>query len=238
VTKSTVVQRFWLHNLASADAFVQWVIDEISPWLGHDILEVGCGIGTYTVALAKGGRRIVSIDIEDAFITDATLRAKRFPNVHFVCGDITNANVLLPGEDGFDTVILLDVLEHIEDDADLLSSLRAKLSPGGHLILKVPAMPSLYSSMDRAIGHWRRYDKNSLSEVVQRAGFEIVEMWWFNAFGIPGWWWNGRVARRQAPSEEQIANFNRLTPLFRRLDRVLRLICGSSLIAIGRRPLS
>ena len=141
----------------------------------------------------------------------------------------------MPDGQLFDTVIMLDVLEHIEDDIDILARLRSRLRHGGHLILKVPARPWLYSPMDQAIGHRRRYDKGRLCHVVRCAGYEVVATWPFNAFAAPGWWWNGRVRKRLTPPADQVALFNRLVPAMRPLDQLARHVCGVSLFAIARR---
>jgi SAM-dependent methyltransferase len=235
-TTDTAVQNFWLQHLSKAEAFTRWVLDEISPWLGQRILEVGCGIGTYTAELAVGSRKITAMDMERGFVDEATRRLGRHPNVRLICGDATELDPTKPGDETFDTVILLDVLEHIEDDVALLARLRARLAPGGHLILKVPAMPSLFSPMDQAIGHWRRYDRAGLTDVVSRAGLEVERIWSFNAAAVPAWWWNGRVLKRRSPPQEQVALYNRLVPVLRPLDRLARLFCGISLFAVARRP--
>jgi 2-polyprenyl-3-methyl-5-hydroxy-6-metoxy-1,4-benzoquinol methylase len=237
VTTDTAVQAFWLQHLSQADAFTRWVLDEISPWLGQRILEVGCGIGTYTAELAVGARHITAMDMERAFVDEAVRRLRQHPNVQLICGDATVADAAKQNGAAFDTVILLDVLEHIENDRALLTRLGARLEPGGHLILKVPAMSLLYSPMDEAIGHWRRYDKAGLTEVVSGAGLEVVRIWSFNAAAVPAWWWNGRVLKRRSPPQEQVALYNRLVPVLRPLDHLARLLCGISLFAVARRPL-
>ena len=84
----------------------------------------------------------------------------------------------LPG--GFDPIVFLDVLEHLPDDLAVLSTLRNSLLPGGKLIIKVPAMPWLFNSMDEAIGHYRRYGRAPLREVISNAGFEDITIWPFN----------------------------------------------------------
>jgi SAM-dependent methyltransferase len=173
--------------------------------------------------------------MEQAFVEEAIRRLGPRPSLQVICGDATEIEIPMPNDEAFDTVLLLDVLEHIKDDVDLLHRLRSRLGAGGHLILKVPAMPSLYSPMDQAIGHWRRYDKARLSDVIRRAGLDVVGAWSFNAFAVPGWWWNGRVLKRRSPPGEQVAFFNRLVPVLRPLDKVARVFCGVSLIAIGRR---
>jgi SAM-dependent methyltransferase len=232
----TAVQEFWLQSLSRADAFTRWVLDEISPWLGQRVLEVGCGIGTYTAEMAVGSRKVVAMDMERAFIDEAARRLGQHPNVQLICGDATETQLPKTNDEPFDTVVLLDVLEHIEDDVALLARLRSRLRPGGHLVLKVPAMPSLYSPMDEAIGHWRRYGRRGLTQVISRAGLEVVRVWAFNTAAVPGWWWNGRVLKLRSPPQEQVALYNRLVPVLRPLDRLTRMFCGLSLLAVARRP--
>jgi SAM-dependent methyltransferase len=186
--------------------------------------------------MAVGSRKIVAVDMEQTFIDAAFRRLGGNPNIRLVCGDATEIEIPESTLGGFDTVVLLDVLEHIAEDVMLLERLRAKLQSGGHLILKVPAMPSLYSPMDEAIGHWRRYDKKGLTDVMVQAGLEVVKIWSFNAAAVPGWWWNGRVLKVRLPPKEQVALYNRLVPILRPLDRIARLFCGVSLVAVGRRP--
>jgi 2-polyprenyl-3-methyl-5-hydroxy-6-metoxy-1,4-benzoquinol methylase len=81
VSTDMVVQDFWLQNLYDANAFSRWVVDEISPWVGNSVLEVGCGIGTYTLELAKLGKSIVAVDMEVPFLEAAKRRLKEFANV-------------------------------------------------------------------------------------------------------------------------------------------------------------
>lgn len=235
---------FWLANLSGTDAFTRWVLDEVSPWLGDRVLEVGCGMGTYTAAMADGRRRIVAVDIDESYIEAARLRLGSRSDICVMRSDVRQLSMPSPADQetsgqafdtAFDTIVMFDVLEHIEDDVGILAQLRERLRDGGHLILKVPAGPWLYSPMDRAIGHWRRYDKAGLRHVMKHAGYEIVAIWPFNGLAAPGWWWNGRVRKRSVPPAGQVALFNRLVPILRPLDQVARHLCGVSLLAVGRR---
>ena len=115
----------------------------------------------------------------------------------------------------FDTVVLLDVLEHIERDRDFLIRLRAVMKPDGKLILKVPAGRWLHGPMDDAVGHWRRYDKGSLRETIRAAELSPLEVSYFNMAAMFGWWLNGRILRRTTPPSEQIKLFETLVPIFK-----------------------
>lgn len=228
----SAAQDFWLDNLSGADAYTRWILDEARPFLGKRVLEVGCGTGTYTVPLAKAGHELVSVDIDPAYAAATTQATQGMGAVTVRHADATDPAVDL-GE-AFDSVILLDVLEHIEHDVALLARLRARLKPGGRIVLKVPAMKALHSPMDEAIGHWRRYDRASLARTLTEAGFEAERLWPFNAFAVPGWWLNGRVLKRITPPAEQVRLFNRLIPVLRPLDKALRHVMALSLFAVGR----
>jgi SAM-dependent methyltransferase len=232
-----VAQGDWLQSLSRAGAFTNWVISEVSPWLSGRVLEVGCGIGTYTIEIAKSAREVISFDLEGGFVDQAAQRVRGCQNVKVFCGDATRFDLAAPDNGGFDAIVVLDVLEHIENDAKLVERLVTRLAPGGYLILKVPAMSSLYSPMDAAIGHLRRYDKTEIRNLIDRSGLEDLRVWSFNAFAVPAWWWNGRVLKRRSCPARQVALFNRLIPVLRPLDQLARLFCGISFFAVARRSI-
>jgi len=226
-------QDLWLASLSSSSSFTRWIVNEISPWLGKRILEVGCGIGTFTVELARGAEEVISLDKDSFYAEDAARRVAEYPHVKVICSDARDLNWL--NNRKFDTVVLLDVLEHVENDVALIEVLASKMASKGHLIVKVPAMPSLYSPLDAAIGHCRRYDFDALQSVLRSADLEVVRIWSFNAIALFGWWWNGRVRKRSFPAQEHLKLFNFLLPIIHPVDKVARVFGGISIIAIARR---
>jgi 2-polyprenyl-3-methyl-5-hydroxy-6-metoxy-1,4-benzoquinol methylase len=223
-------QDFWLAKLGDADRFSRWVFDAIAPSLTGNVLEVGCGVGTFTALIAAAGHDVTAIDINPSYVATARSRLSAQSRVTVVEGDATRMSWAA----SFDTVVLLDVLEHIEDDVGFLRRLRACLKPGGRLVAKVPAGQWLYSPMDAAIGHFRRYSKKSLRRVLAAADLAAIEQRYFNAAGILGWWLNGRVLKRTTPPQEQIALFEAAVPILRTIESVARPI-GLSIIATGER---
>ena len=161
-------QDFWLANLGAADRFNRWVLSRFERHLGPDVLEVGCGSGNFTVLIAARGHRVTGVDIEPAYVEAARHRLAPFPDARVSCDDATTAE----WSERFDTVVALDVIEHIEGDREFLTRLAGVLKPGGKLVVKVPAGPSLMSTLDRVVGHYRRYDKRSLADTLGAAGLD------------------------------------------------------------------
>ena len=132
-----------------------------------------------------------------------------------------------------DTIVCLNVLEHIAPDETVLRAYYELLEPGGHAIILVPAHPSLFSPCDTALGHVRRYTQTELHTKMQAAGFEVVMMEEFNRLGVPGWWLNKQLGRRDL-NPRQMRLFELLLPLARGME-ALKLGRGLSLIGVGRK---
>jgi SAM-dependent methyltransferase len=139
-----------------------------------------------------------------------------------------------PAGQNFDTVVCLNVIEHVADDVGALRNICDALTDGGTAIVLVPFGPQLYGSLDEVLGHCRRYTEQQLAEVAQQAGFQVERILKFNRPGVPAWWLNGKVLRRQNFGMGQIRLLNLLTPIFRRIDSWLPLP-PLSIIAILRK---
>lgn len=224
-------QALWLERLEEATNFTRWVGEEIRPFIRGRVLEVGCGAGTYTQLFAGWADAVVAVDIDPGF---ATATAQRFADDDKVQVQQADAR-RLPALGTFDTIVMLDVLEHIEDDVATLAALREMLTESGAVVLKVPALPQLYGALDAAIGHYRRYTRNTLARTAARASLVISECRSFNLAAAPGWWLNGRILRRTHPPENQLRLYDRLVPAFRLVDRLTGPPFGTSLIAVARR---
>ncbi|HEX6101616.1 MAG TPA: class I SAM-dependent methyltransferase [Alphaproteobacteria bacterium] len=224
-------QALWLERLEEAGNFTRWVGEAIRPHVRGRALEIGCGTGTYTELLAKWCDEVVAIDLDPAFAEAARRRFADEPKVRVMQADARR----LPDLGTFDSIVMLDVLEHIEDDVSMLRLLRERLGASGRLVLKVPAMPALYGALDSAIGHHRRYSRRSLARAAAEAGLALTECRAFNLAAAPGWWLNGRILGRTHPPQTQLRLYDRLVPLFRIIDRVSGPPVGTSLIAAAAR---
>jgi hypothetical protein len=129
----------------------------------------------------------------------------------------------------------LNVVEHLENDFGALRNILDALEENGRAIVLVPCGPGLYGTLDKVLGHYRRYTKAQFTELAARAGFQLEALMSFNRFGSPAWWLNGRLLRRKTFGLWQIKMLNFLTPLVRAIDRFLPLP-PLSIIAILRKP--
>jgi SAM-dependent methyltransferase len=206
------------------------MFDRIRPWVGSTVLEIGSGIGNLSAFLVDR-ERVVLTDTREEYLARLRRRFANHPNIGV-------AHLYLPDDDRgvagqrFDTVICLNVLEHVADDTTSLAAIRKLVEPRGRLVLLVPALPAIYGAIDRALGHHRRYTRRDLIAKLDQTGFRLAHMEYFNLAGIAGWWWAGRVLHRQTIPEGSLKLYDALVPLFR-LERLLPWRVGQSLIAVG-----
>ena len=224
-------QTFWLENLKQADRYNNWIFEQIEPHLGKDVLEVGCGNGNFTVYLAQKCDRVTGIDIDPEYVSIAKNRLAGRSNVEIIQKDINK----LKTKSSFDTIVMLDVLEHIEHDVLILQKLNALLKPSGKLIIKVPALNSIYGEMDRVIGHHRRYNQKTLTATFKRANMSQPIVWYFNIAGIPGWWLNSKVLKRTTPPSKQVSLFNNIVPVLNAIENSVKPPVGLSLFAVANK---
>jgi SAM-dependent methyltransferase len=207
------------------------MFDRLRRWVGRQVLEIGSGIGNLSAFLTDR-ERLVLTDTREEYLSRLRQRFAGRPNISIARLYLPHDDAALAGQ-RFDTVICLNVLEHVDDDTASLEAIRARLlAPGGRLVLLVPALPALYGTIDQALGHHRRYKRRGLSELLRATGYRVPHIEYFNLAGIPGWWFAGRVLRRQTIPTGSLKLYDALVPLFR-LERLVPWRVGQSLIAIG-----
>ena len=224
-----------LERLNRAPRFTQWMADVILPYVGDRVLEIGAGRGNMSVHLMP--RSVYwATDVNRHYLDYlATLRTTR-PYMRVAHTNAMDPDTFPAGQ-SFDTVVCLNVVEHVQDDVGTLENIRNVLAEGGRAIILVPCGPRLYGSLDEVLGHFRRYTKEQLTKVAEQAGFHLEKMLEFNRPGVAGWWLNACVLRRRTFGLGQIRMLNVLTPLFRRIDSWLPLP-PLSIIAILEKPRS
>jgi SAM-dependent methyltransferase len=204
----------------------------VRPYVGDRVLEIGAGTGNMSVHLMP--RTVYwATDVNPQYLEYLeTMRATRpYMRVAFTDGAKENS---FPGGQEFDTVVCLNVVEHVEDDLGTLRNILSVLGDGGRAIILVPCGPRLYGTLDEVLGHCRRYTEEQIVGVAQEAGFRVEKVLKFNRPGVVAWWLNGRILRRRTFGLAQVRMLNLLTPIFRLLDSWLPLP-PLSLIAILRK---
>jgi SAM-dependent methyltransferase len=228
-------------RMAAAVNYFAWQARMVKPELGQRIVEVGCGSGNFTGMLLDR-EAVFALDVDAECIERINQRFRDRGNVRTA---VCNASELLIEQTPLDeirqfrpdSVVCLNVLEHIPDDRGTLRGMAAILPPGGAIVLIVPAFESLYGPIDRNLGHHRRYSRASMMKLAQDCGLEIKKVRYMNCAGFFGWWWNARVLKREAQSERQIAFFDRfIVPTVSRIEARVRPPFGQSLFVVLKKP--
>ncbi len=223
-----------LDSLDDSVAYTAWIFDLVEPFLGPTVLEVGAGHGTFTQRLARDERAVVATDLSERCVKVLEDRFTDVASVEVVSGSIEAGAERGP----FAAAVLINVLEHIEDDEEALRHLVALLEPGGRLILWVPAFELLFSDFDRKIGHHRRYRLPGLRDRISRAGLEVLDIRYVNPIGALGWFVIARLLRRDPVGGGPAKFFDRyLVPVLRAVERRVRPPFGQSIFVAAIRPL-
>jgi len=220
-----------LESLDEVGNYAHWIFDLLEPHLGPTVLEVGAGHGTFTELIAAG-RDVVATELSQRCVATLHDRFDGHPGVAVLSTDVAGAVSHGP----FDAAVLINVLEHIEDDDRALLDLAPALAPGGRLILWVPAFESLYSDFDRRVGHFRRYRVPQLRAKLISAGLEPVDIRYVNSLGAVAWWVVARQLRRTPTSRGSAQLFDRMAvPVVRRVERRIKMPFGQSILAVAIR---
>jgi SAM-dependent methyltransferase len=222
-----------LHRLENARRFNRWMGESVQPYVGDRVLEIGAGIGNITEWLVTRDLYVASdINLDYLRYLRAMSLGKPYLKVEQI--DVEDPACFKSWQGSFDTVVCLNVLEHVSDPNAALRNMAGVLAESGRLLLYVPQHQGLFSSLDEVLGHRCRYSREGLSNELVRAGFEVECMSDFNRFGVLGWWWNGIVLKRRRFGRVQLKLFNAMVPLLRHVDRFLPWT-GLGLLVVARK---
>jgi SAM-dependent methyltransferase len=220
-----------LRTLALSHNYNAWIVDIFRPNIGKNILEVGPGIGNLTYYLEKLGK-LACLDKSSSFLKHLQID---HPGVECVEADITDPSIMVLKKNNFDTVVCVNVLEHIEQDKKALKNMHELLVPGGKLLLFVPALPLLYGSMDSHLDHFRRYSKKDLLGKLKEAGFSVEEVKYNNFIAAFGWFLNSRILRKKQFPILQPLFFDKMVPLIRFVEKIVKIPFGMNLTVIAKK---
>ena len=220
-----------LEAMAQARNYCQWILRQFAPYLGENIVEIGAGSGTFSQLLLDRGetRRLI---LFEAAANLLPLLRRRFTDtrVQLYCGSFDPSVLMQPS----DSIVLVNVLEHIRDDDLLLSQIHASLRKGGSLLLFVPACQWNYGSLDQAFDHYRRYSGVELERKIQSAGFRMEQRRYINFMGIASWFLAGKVLRQRTIKASQVRWYDSwIIPWTFKLEQFCRPPIGQSLLAVA-----
>jgi len=226
-----------LENFSEAPRFNKWLYEKISGFVSGQILEIGSGIGNISAYLLNDNPGVTLSDLRPEYCQILENRFGRNPNLRGIYSldlSVTDFDsrysVFL---EKFDTVIALNVIEHIAEDSLAIRNAIRLLRKNGKLVILVPAGRWLYNSLDRQLGHFKRYSGPGLKRQMESAGLAVSYFGYFNAAAILGWFVIGNILGKKLVSLSQLKIFNKLVPVFKLLDLFITPFTGISVISTG-----
>ncbi|MCA9160109.1 MAG: glycosyltransferase [Planctomycetales bacterium] len=227
---SVVSEDATLRALRHARGYSHWLFQQISPFLGSRVLDMGAGLGTLSAQLLRR-EFVVLADIDRHRVDRLQGRFGGRSNVRIEHAEMEDRQFADEMQlAGIDTVVCVNALQQVGADFLALRNFQRLLPDGGQVVLVVPADSRLFNRVDMALGHQRRYDRDQLENLLTRAGFEIVESRPLNRLGTLGWFINGQVLGRRRIGSLQAKMFDGLWSVARHVDAMLPLPAMSRLV--------
>ncbi len=224
-----------LEVFSDAPNYYAWITESFRPYLRGQAAEIGAGIGTFSRHLLP---HISTLDLfEPSRQLVPALQAAFKDTDQVIVHDKTLEHFLSQNEKQYDVIVMVNVLEHIEDDAAALQGLWQRLNPGGHLLLYVPALPFLYSRLDNHFGHFRRYTQKILAERLLNADFHIIENRYRDVLGVLPWYVINTLGRKITFSPSAVRLYDRVgVPITKFIEQYVPVPFGKNLVSIAQKP--
>jgi 2-polyprenyl-3-methyl-5-hydroxy-6-metoxy-1,4-benzoquinol methylase len=225
-----------LEIMSQANNYNHWIWRTILPYVGNSIIEIGAGIGTFTQYL-KNKEKVFATDSAQNCIDVLRKRFHDQRNIAVEELDIISLPDLEfwnPRE--IDTVICLNVLEHIKEDMLALDNMITMSRPGANIILMVPAFKFAFGTIDKLDGHFRRYSRKELRNKMIQAGLIPLKITYFNSIGLAAWYYTNKIVKNSSTSESKVRIYDKyIVPWLSLVERIIKPPFGQSLIAIGKK---
>lgn len=222
-----------LEAMIFAKNYHNWIIDSFTPYLGNTIAEVGAGTGNITRILSGKGEHVFAFEPSVKMASILSGRLQHDNKITTVNSTFSNAADSYT--DSFDSIVYINVLEHIQDDQTELNLAYRSLKQDGYICIFVPALEWLYSEFDRSIGHYRRYHLQPLCRSVMSSGFTIVRSGYLDMFGILPWWIM-MVLLKRGLNPASTSLYDKLCiPAIRRIESRIRIPIGKNIILVAQK---
>jgi SAM-dependent methyltransferase len=217
---------------------MRWQLEQFEPFLGTRLLEVGCGVGSILAQLSPRDL-VIGVDVEEDLVAFSRQRFLGRRGYGFASLDISSLSAAqrsMLKSQRFNSVICINVLEHVMDDEAAIEAMADVIEPGGAVAILVPAHPALYGQYDEMEGHFRRYSRRGLSRLLTRSGLMVVRLHRFNMVGAAGWWFQYRLLRRRIHGQGHFKILQAALPALKAMEARVKPPFGLSLIAIATKP--
>lgn len=227
-----------LRRMQTLTPYYRWIHDQFEGHIGRRVLDAGCGVGNFCNLLVEKAELVVAADLSSQNLDVVRSRFQSNTNLEPLQMDIEGFDAEALHLRDIDTIVCLDVLEHVERDDQLLNTFRQIIRPGGKLLIKVPALEWLYGSVDEASDHYRRYSRKVLTTRVAAAGWKVRSCRYMNLVGVFPYWLKSRVLRKEVNlsrtySKRQLRWIARGMSFYRLLDRLTGPPLGQSLVLVA-----
>ncbi len=228
-----------LSIISSANRFNSWMYDQINPYLIDEILEVGSGIGNLSRFLIEDDHQTTLSD----YNSDYAKTLKGLYEFNDKVSEILTIDLQDPDFDKtymkykekFNSIVMLNVIEHLENDHEAIRNCKFLLKNSGNLIILAPSYQFLYCRLDKELGHFRRYTKATLSDLFNQGNFKIIKATHFNLLGVLGWLISGKIIAKKQIGKNEMSAFDKLVPIARIMDKIIFNKAGLSVVVIGKK---
>lgn len=227
-------------GLSKRDSFNEyndWIYENLRPFLGQRVLDIGSGVGTFINYFLHSAELVIGTDIFQNQVNIMKENFKQNKNVKIELFSLNEDCVDKFKQYDINTITCINVLEHIKDDKLALQNMKRMLVTGGRIVLLVPAFNNLYGTLDEACGHWRRYDRNQLSYLAKSLNLKIIYHNYMNAVGIIPWYIKGKILKNKSTFSDTLNSqntklYNLAAKLLRALEKIFKPYYGISEIMV------
>lgn len=228
-----------LEAMDLAENYHEWIWDLMRPFVGKNIVEVGAGTGSFSKLILRSAPESLSLVEPSAMfeaLREATSSVGEATTVRLFNTTFAEAAAAIASERRPDTVIYVNVLEHVENDEAELRTVYETLQNSGRICIFVPAMPVLFSRYDRHLGHYRRYKLGELTRKCERAGFSISFARWMDLPGTMPWFLKYKLMRSMNMEAWAVRLYDKMVvPVARRVEKLLHPPRGKNVVVVGEK---
>jgi len=227
---------FYTRWNAFSGRYFEWQFSQFEPYLGRRVADLGCGVGNLTPFMLDRDLYLgIDSDPEIIDFMKSQYPSTRYPNIEIFQSNILSRDCSnLIKDKKIDTILSINVLEHIEDDNAALQVMLESLPKGGSLCLLIPAFNQLYGTLDELDNHYRRYNKALLLSKLAKFELEIIKLRYFNLIGAIGWFIKCKVFNQKKHTNDNFYIMHYLSSIMKNIEASIDIPFGLSLVVVAR----